>query len=59
MLLDLKGKYHYIIFQQSKNIFVLKRYCIKLLKEIKPDVVVGMGGYASGPVLKAAIKLKP
>lgn len=31
--------------------------CKKLLKEINPDVVVGTGGYVSGPVLKAAQKL--
>lgn len=29
----------------------------KLLKEIKPDVVVGTGGYVSGPVLRAAQQL--
>lgn len=29
----------------------------KLLKEIKPDVVVGTGGYVSGPVLKQAQRL--
>ncbi len=45
-------------FSAIKKYFCAKRYCIKLLKEIKPDVVVGMGGYVSGPVLKAAIKLK-
>lgn len=27
----------------------------KILKEFKPDVVVGVGGYASGPTLRAAI----
>lgn len=26
----------------------------RVLKEFKPDVVVGVGGYASGPILKAA-----
>lgn len=26
----------------------------KIIKQFKPDVVVGVGGYASGPVLKAA-----
>jgi UDP-N-acetylglucosamine--N-acetylmuramyl-(pentapeptide) pyrophosphoryl-undecaprenol N-acetylglucosamine transferase len=26
----------------------------KIIKEFKPDVVVGTGGYASGPLLKAA-----
>ncbi len=30
----------------------------KLLKEIKPDLVVGTGGYVSGPVLRAAQQLK-
>ena len=29
----------------------------KLLIELKPDVVIGTGGYVSGPVLKAAQKL--
>ena len=29
----------------------------KLLKEINPDVVVGTGGYVSGPVLKTAQKM--
>lgn len=29
----------------------------KILKEIKPDVVVGTGGYVSGPVLREAAKL--
>lgn len=30
----------------------------KILKELKPDVVVGTGGYVSGPVLREAVKLK-
>ncbi len=29
----------------------------KILKELKPDVVVGTGGYVSGPVLREAVKL--
>lgn len=29
----------------------------KILKEIQPDVVVGTGGYVSGPVLREAVKL--
>jgi UDP-N-acetylglucosamine--N-acetylmuramyl-(pentapeptide) pyrophosphoryl-undecaprenol N-acetylglucosamine transferase len=29
--------------------------CRKLLKEFKPDAVVGVGGYASGPAMGAAI----
>lgn len=30
----------------------------KILKKFQPDAVVGVGGYASGPTLKAAVKLK-
>jgi UDP-N-acetylglucosamine--N-acetylmuramyl-(pentapeptide) pyrophosphoryl-undecaprenol N-acetylglucosamine transferase len=50
-------------FQRSltlKNIKVLVklfrslRLSRKVLKEFKPDVVVGVGGYASGPVLRQA-----
>lgn len=29
----------------------------KILKELKPDIVVGTGGYVSGPVLREAAKL--
>ncbi len=29
----------------------------KILKQFKPDIVVGVGGYASGPTLRAAISL--
>lgn len=43
-----------------KNIPVVWRLCKsmllakKVVKEFKPDVAVGVGGYASGPLLKAA-----
>jgi len=30
----------------------------RILKEFKPEVVIGVGGYASGPTLKAATMLK-
>lgn len=40
-----------------KKAFVASSRCKKLLKELKPDVVVGTGGYVSGPVLKTAQKL--
>ena len=29
----------------------------KLLKNLKPDIVIGTGGYVSGPVLREAVKL--
>jgi len=32
--------------------------CIGLLRKFKPDVVVGVGGYASGPAMLAAILLR-
>jgi UDP-N-acetylglucosamine--N-acetylmuramyl-(pentapeptide) pyrophosphoryl-undecaprenol N-acetylglucosamine transferase len=32
--------------------------CIRLLKEFKPQVVIGVGGYASGPGMLAAILLR-
>jgi UDP-N-acetylglucosamine--N-acetylmuramyl-(pentapeptide) pyrophosphoryl-undecaprenol N-acetylglucosamine transferase len=31
--------------------------CVKLLRQFKPQVVVGVGGYASGPAMMAAILL--
>jgi len=36
------------------NLFRSLRLARKVLKEFKPDVVVGVGGYASGPVLRQA-----
>lgn len=32
--------------------------CRKIIKEFKPDVVIGTGGYVSGPLLLAASKMK-
>jgi UDP-N-acetylglucosamine--N-acetylmuramyl-(pentapeptide) pyrophosphoryl-undecaprenol N-acetylglucosamine transferase len=32
--------------------------CRRLIREFKPDVVFGVGGYASGPAMAAAIVLK-
>ena len=48
-------------FRNIKNIFLVKKSIqksIKVMKEFKPDVVIGCGGYVTYPVLKAAIKLK-
>lgn len=47
----------------AKNIVAVKKMfsssiqARKLLKELKPDIVVGTGGYVSGPVLREAVKL--
>jgi len=40
-----------------KKAFIASNRSKKLLEEIKPDIVVGTGGYVSGPVLKQAQKL--
>lgn len=48
----------------SKNVIALKKAVTsslkakKILKDIKPDLVIGTGGYVSGPVLREAAKLK-
>lgn len=40
-----------------KKVFSSSRNSRRLLREINPDVVVGTGGYVSGPVLREAQKL--
>jgi UDP-N-acetylglucosamine--N-acetylmuramyl-(pentapeptide) pyrophosphoryl-undecaprenol N-acetylglucosamine transferase len=32
--------------------------CVRLVRDFRPDVVVGVGGYASGPAMMAAILLR-
>ncbi len=56
------------IYGFSKNIikdfkncaYVIKAYykCIDIMKDFKPDVVIGVGGYVTLPVIMAAKKLK-
>jgi UDP-N-acetylglucosamine--N-acetylmuramyl-(pentapeptide) pyrophosphoryl-undecaprenol N-acetylglucosamine transferase len=55
---------------QLKNVSVMTRVrtladlplgllrCVGLLRSFKPDVVVGVGGYASGPAMMAAVVLR-
>jgi len=48
------------IKRDVKNIFLInKAYkkCLNIMKEFKPDVVIGVGGYVTYPVIKAANKL--
>ena len=40
-----------------KKVFTSSASSKKILKDVKPDVVVGTGGYVSGPVLREAQKL--
>lgn len=42
-----------------KNVFLIKKAinkCIKLIDDFKPDIVIGVGGYVTYPVIKAANK---
>lgn len=48
------------ILLDIKNIFLIKKAykrCIEIMKEFKPDLVMGIGGYVTFPVIKAANKL--
>ncbi len=40
-----------------KKVLSASARCKKLLKQLNPDVVIGTGGYVSGPVLKTAQKM--
>lgn len=42
-----------------KNVFLIKKAinkCVKIIKEFKPDIVIGVGGYVTYPVITAANK---
>lgn len=48
------------IKRDIKNIFLInKAYkkCLKIMQKFKPDIVIGVGGYVTYPVIKAANKL--
>jgi len=48
------------IKRNVKNVFLIKKAikkCKELFKEIKPDIVIGVGGYVTYPVLKSAHEL--
>ena len=49
------------IKRDIKNIFLIKKAykkCINIMKDFKPDIVIGVGGYVTYPVILAAHKLK-
>jgi len=49
------------IMKDIKDIYLIgKAYnkCIKIMKEFNPDIVIGVGGYVTFPVILAANKLK-
>ena len=48
------------IIRDFKNIFLISKAikkCKSIMEEFKPDVVIGVGGYVTYPVIKAAHKL--
>lgn len=48
------------IFKDIKNVFLVSNSyhkCLKIIKDFKPDVVLGFGGYVTYPVIKAAKRL--
>ncbi len=48
------------IFRDIKNIFLIRKAekrCEELMNEFKPDIVIGVGGYVTYPVIKTAQKL--
>lgn len=48
------------IKRDIKNIFLIKKAynkCLRIMQEFKPDIVIGVGGYVTFPVIKAANKL--
>lgn len=62
--IDISGFYRQLTFENIKRnigtIFKLLRassQAKKIIKSFKPDVVIGFGGYVSGPVLRMAAKM--
>ena len=58
--IEIHGFERKLNFQNIKNVFeILKSVSDskKIIKDFKPDIVIGTGGYVSGPVLYAAAKL--
>ncbi len=58
--LEIYGFNSFTPIQNIKNIFLInKAYkkSLKIIKDFKPDVVIGVGGYIAYPVIKAAHKL--
>lgn len=48
------------LIRDLKNVFLIRasyQKCLKIMKEFKPDLVLGIGGYVTYPVIKAASKL--
>lgn len=59
--LEIYGFSKSAIGRDIKNLGLIRKAykkCINIMKEFKPDIVIGVGGYVTYPVIKAANKLK-
>lgn len=59
--LDIQGFKRRLSMNNFKTVYKYYKsinYCKTLLRKLSPDIVIGMGGYVSGPVVKSASKLK-
>lgn len=48
-----------LMYRNIKNVFLINnayKRCISLMGDFKPDIVIGVGGYVTYPVIKAAHK---
>jgi len=57
--LEIYGFSKSMIKRDIENVFLInKAYkkCLKIMNEFKPDIVIGVGGYVTYPVIKAAKK---
>lgn len=57
-VVGMKRKLSFSMMSFTFKLMKSLRKAKKIIKEFKPDVVVGVGGYASGPALRAASSLK-
>lgn len=52
-----KRKLSFDNIKTIKNFFKASKKCLKIIEEFDPDIVIGAGGYVTGPVIWAAHKL--
>lgn len=58
--IEIYGFYRKKIYKNFKTIkcfYNAYKTCKKIIKDFKPDIVIGVGGYVTGPVIYAASKL--
>ena len=58
--IEIYGFYRKALYKNFKTVTCMMkgyRKCKKLISEFKPDVVIGVGGYVTAPVMRAAHKL--